>query len=53
MSGRICSRRAPSGLRNAALIAALRHGEALALRPHDIDLDNAGPSNTAREKSAG
>ena len=42
---RACSRRAPTGVRNAALIAVLwrcglRLGEALALRPHDIDLDN-------------
>lgn len=41
---RACSWRAPSGIRNAALIAVLwrcglRLGEALALRPHDVDLD--------------
>lgn len=41
---RACSRRAPSGIRNAALIAilwrcGLRLGEALALRPQDLDLD--------------
>lgn len=41
---RTCNRRSPSGLRDRALIAALfgtglRIGEALALRPRDIDLD--------------
>jgi site-specific recombinase XerD len=41
---RACSWRAPSGIRNAALIAVLwrcglRLGEALALRPQDVDLD--------------
>jgi site-specific recombinase XerD len=39
-----CSRRAPTGIRNRALLAlmyrgALRIGEALALKPKDIDLD--------------
>ena len=39
-----CSRRAPTGIRNAALIAVLwkcglRIAEALALRPADVDLD--------------
>lgn len=41
---RSCSRRAPTGIRNAALLAVLwrcglRCAEALALRPQDIDLD--------------
>lgn len=41
---RCCSRRAPTGVRNRALIAVLwrcglRIGEALALRPKDVDLD--------------
>ncbi|MEX1005468.1 MAG: tyrosine-type recombinase/integrase [Acidimicrobiia bacterium] len=41
---RACSNRAPTGIRNRALIAVLyrsglRLGEALALRPKDIDLD--------------
>jgi site-specific recombinase XerD len=40
-----CSRRAPTGIRNAALIAVvyrsgLRIGETLALRPADVDLDS-------------
>lgn len=40
-----CSNRAPTGIRNRALIAALyrcglRLGEALALRPKDLDLNN-------------
>jgi integrase/recombinase XerD len=39
-----CSRRAPTGIRNAALIGTtwrcgLRIGETLALRPKDVDLD--------------
>jgi site-specific recombinase XerD len=39
-----CSRRAPTGIRNRALIAVmwrsgLRLGEALALRPKDVDLE--------------
>lgn len=39
-----CSRRAPTGIRNAALIAVLyrsglRIGEALALMPKDVDID--------------
>jgi site-specific recombinase XerD len=39
-----CSKRAPTGLRNRALIAllygsGLRLGEAQALRPHDVDLE--------------
>jgi site-specific recombinase XerD len=39
-----CSKRAPTGVRNRALLAflfssGLRLGEALALRPHDVDLD--------------
>lgn len=39
-----CSRRAPTGIRNRALIAllygsGLRVGEAIALRPKDLDLD--------------
>jgi site-specific recombinase XerD len=39
-----CSRRAATGTRNAAMLAllwrsGLRLGEALALRPHDVDLD--------------
>jgi len=39
-----CSRRAPTGIRNRALIAllygsGLRIGEAIALRPKDVDLD--------------
>lgn len=42
---RACSRRAPTGVRNAALITimwrcGLRVGEALALRPQDLDLDS-------------
>lgn len=41
-----CSRRAPTGIRNRALLAVLyrcglRIGEALALRPKDLDLDEA------------
>jgi site-specific recombinase XerD len=41
---RACSRRAPTGVRNAALFSllysgGLRLGEALALRPSDVDLD--------------
>lgn len=41
---RACSNRAPTGIRNRALIAiawrsGLRIGEVLALRPKDIDLD--------------
>jgi site-specific recombinase XerD len=40
-----CSNRAPTGIRNRALIAlawrsGLRIGEVLALRPKDLDLDN-------------
>ncbi len=40
----VCSKRAPTGLRNRALVAllyssGLRLGEALALRPHDLDLE--------------
>lgn len=40
-----CSNRAPTGIRNRALIAVmwrcgLRVGEALALEPRDVDLDN-------------
>ena len=40
-----CSNRAPTGIRNRALIAVmwrtgLRIGEALALSPRDVDLDN-------------
>jgi integrase/recombinase XerD len=43
---RACSRRAPTGIRNAALIATLwrcglRLGEALALRTQDVGLDEA------------
>jgi integrase/recombinase XerD len=42
---RACSRRAPTGIRNRALIAvmwrcALRVGEALALELRDVDLDH-------------
>jgi integrase len=42
---RACSRRAPTGIRNAALIAVLwrcglRLGEALDLWPQDVDLDD-------------
>jgi len=42
---RVCSNRAPTGIRNRALIAlawrsGLRIGELLALRPKDIDLDS-------------
>src|SRR6266496_2415806 len=41
---RACSNRAPTGVRNRALIAlawrsGLRIGELLALRPKDVDLD--------------
>ena len=41
---KVCSRRAPTGIRNRALIvvgyrAGLRISEALDLRPHDLDLD--------------
>ena len=41
---RVCSNRAPTGIRNRALLAVawrsgLRIGEVLALRPKDIDLD--------------
>src|SRR5437667_9125578 len=41
---RACSNRAPTGIRNRALIAlawrsGLRIGEVLALKPKDIDLD--------------
>lgn len=41
---RACSKRCPTGLRNRALLAllwssGLRIAEALALRPHDLDLD--------------
>ena len=41
---RVCSRRAPTGIRNRAMIAlawrsGLRIGEVLALKPKDIDLD--------------
>jgi site-specific recombinase XerD len=41
---RVCSRRAPTGVRNRAMIAlawrsGLRIGEVLALKPKDIDLD--------------
>jgi integrase/recombinase XerD len=49
-----CSKRAPTGVRNRALIAllwrsGLRISEALALKPSDID----GSAVTAREASTG
>lgn len=41
----VCSKRAPTGVRNRALLAllyssGLRLAEALALRPHDLDLEH-------------
>src|SRR5690348_5198240 len=51
-----CSRRAPTGIRNAALITVLwrcglRCAEALALRPQDIDLD--GGTLTVQQDKGG
>ena len=53
---RACSRRAPSGLRNRALLAVLyraglRIGEALALEPRDLDPEN-GTLHVRRGKGA-
>jgi len=56
---RACSRRAPTGIRNAALIAVLYRGglrvsEAIALQPKDVDRDHGtvrvlhGKGNRAR-----
>ena len=50
----VCSKRAPTGLRNRALVAllygsGLRISEALALRPHDVDL-NRGIVHVRRGK---